>query len=87
MKRNVPRSAVRVEKARLNSLLSSVDVRVGEPEILVSADGRAATMRFRKSWEFKGAQPGSGEVMQELQWMKNEDGWKIKSERDLQVIR
>jgi serine/threonine protein kinase/ketosteroid isomerase-like protein len=87
LKRNVPRSAVRAEKARLNSLSSSVEVRIGEPETHVSADGRAATMRFRKSWEFKGAQPGSGEVMQELQWVKTEDGWKIKSERDVQVIR
>jgi serine/threonine protein kinase/ketosteroid isomerase-like protein len=87
LKRNVPRSAVRAEKARLMSQLSSVDVRVGEPETLISVDGRAATMRFRKSWEFKGAQPGSGEVVQELRWTQTDDGWKIRSERDVQVIR
>ena len=87
LKRNVPRSAVRAEKARLTSQSSSVEVRVGEPETLVGTDGRAATMRFRKSWEFKGIQPGSGEVVQELQWMKTDAGWKIKSERDVQVIR
>ncbi|MGB7924750.1 MAG: serine/threonine-protein kinase [Pyrinomonadaceae bacterium] len=88
LKRNVPRSAVRAEKARLMSQLSSIDVRVGEPETLIGSDGRAATMRFHKSWEFKGAQPGSGEVLQELQWTRDgDDGWKIRSERDVQVIR
>ncbi|MBD0327262.1 MAG: serine/threonine protein kinase, partial [Pyrinomonadaceae bacterium] len=86
-KRNVPRSEVRAEKARLVSQLTSIDVRVGEPDILISNDGRTATMRFHKSWEFKGAQPGSGEVLQELQWVKMSDGWKIKSERDVQVLR
>lgn len=44
-------------------------------------------MRFRKSWDFKGAQPGSGEVVQELRWRKFDTGWKIVSERDMQVIR
>lgn len=87
LRRDVLRSAVRAEKARLMSQLSSVDVRVGEPETLISSDGRAATMRFRKSWEFKGVQPGSGEVVQELHWARTDDGWKIKSERDVQVIR
>ena len=87
LKRNVPRSQVRAEKARLMSHLTSIDVRVGEPDILISNDGRTATMRFHKSWEFKGAQPGSGEVLQELQWEKMSDGWKIRSERDVQVVR
>jgi hypothetical protein len=87
LSRNVPRSSVRAEKARLMSQLTSIDVRIGEPDILISSDGRTATVRFHKSWEFKGAQPGSGEVLQELQWVKMSDGWKIKSERDVQVIR
>lgn len=87
LKRNVPRSAVRAEKARLNAQLSSVEVHIGEPETHIDAGGSAATMRFRKSWEFKGSQPGSGEVLQELQWTKTDAGWKIKSERDVQRIR
>jgi serine/threonine protein kinase len=86
LKRNVPRSDVRAEKARLMSQLTSIDVRVGEPDIIIGTDGRTATMRFNKSWEFKGAQSTGGEVVQELKWVKTGDGWKINSERDVQIV-
>jgi serine/threonine protein kinase len=87
LQRNASRQSVRAEKARLVSQLTSVDVRAGEPEINLNADGRTAIMRFQKSWDFKGAQPSSGEVVQELRWLKTADGWKIVSERDVRVIR
>ncbi|HEX8650344.1 MAG TPA: serine/threonine-protein kinase [Pyrinomonadaceae bacterium] len=87
LKRNVQRSDVRAEKARLMSQLTSIDVRVGEPDIAIGSDGRTATMRFNKSWEFRGAQSTGGEVVQELKWVKTSAGWKIKSERDVQVVR
>ena len=87
LKRNASRQSVRAEKARLLSQLTSADVRASEPEINISGDGRTATMRFQKSWDFKGAQPSSGEVVQELRWVKTDDGWKIISERDVRVIR
>jgi serine/threonine protein kinase/ketosteroid isomerase-like protein len=87
LQRGVSRQSVRAEKTRLLTQVSAVDVRAGEPEINLSGDGRTATMRFRKSWDFKGAQPSSGEVIQELRWMKTDAGWKITSERDIQVIR
>jgi serine/threonine protein kinase/ketosteroid isomerase-like protein len=86
-KRNVPLSAVRAEKSRLISQISSIDVRVGAPEIRINDDGRTAIMRFHKSWNFTGALSSSGEVVQELDWKKTESGWKIVSERDVQVIR
>jgi hypothetical protein len=35
----------------------------------------------------KGELNRTGEVLQELRWVKQEDGWKITSERDLRVIR
>jgi serine/threonine protein kinase len=87
LQRNASRQSVRAEKARLLSQVTSVDVRAAEPEINVSSDGRTAIMRFHKSWDFKGAQPSAGEVIQELRWLKTDDGWKIVSERDVQVIR
>jgi serine/threonine protein kinase len=87
LQHNASRQSVRAEKARLLSQVTSVDVRAAEPEINISSDGRTAIMRFHKSWDFKGAQPSSGEVIQELRWFKTDDGWKIISERDVQVIR
>jgi serine/threonine protein kinase len=86
-KRGISQAAVRAEKSRLFSQISSIDVKASAPEIRVSDDGRTATMRFHKSWDFVGAQSSSGEVVQELGWRKTDSGWKIVSERDVQVIR
>jgi serine/threonine protein kinase/ketosteroid isomerase-like protein len=87
LKRNAPLASVRAEKAGLMSQADSVNVRAGEPEIQFDPDGRTATMRFRKSWNFSGRRPESGEVIQELRWRRMESGWKIVSERDIEVIR
>jgi serine/threonine protein kinase len=86
-KRDISQAAVRAEKSRLFSQISSIDVKASALEIRVSDDGRAATMRFHKRWDFVGAQSSSGEVVQELGWRKTDAGWKIVSERDVQVIR
>jgi serine/threonine protein kinase/ketosteroid isomerase-like protein len=87
LKRNVPRAAVRDEKQRLIAQANTIELQTSQPEINLSNDGRSATMTFRKSWNFRGAQNSSGEVVQELRWLKTDDGWKIVSERDLGVIR
>jgi serine/threonine protein kinase/ketosteroid isomerase-like protein len=87
LKRNVPRAAVRDEKQRMIAQASSIELQTSQPEINVSNDGRNATMTFRKSWNFRGAQNSSGEVVQELRWVKTGEGWKIVSERDIGVIR
>jgi ketosteroid isomerase-like protein len=86
-KRNVPLSAVRAEKGRLISQINSIDVRAASTEIHLAPDGLSATMRFRKSWTYSGAQSQSGEVIQELTWKKIDSRWKIAGERDLEVIR
>jgi serine/threonine protein kinase len=86
-RRNATQAAVRAEKARLSSQANSIDVRASEPEIQLGADGQTATMRFHKSWNFSGNRPESGEVIQELRWRKTDSGWKIVSERDVEVIR
>jgi serine/threonine protein kinase len=87
LKRNVSHAAVRSEKTRLLSQYQNIEVRVGEPEIQFGADKETATMRFRKSWSFAGDAAGGGEVIQELRWRKTNAGWKITSERDIEVIR
>jgi serine/threonine protein kinase/ketosteroid isomerase-like protein len=87
LKRNTTQAAVRAEKSRLLARGQSINVRVGEPEIEISADGQTAIMRFHKSWRFDGAQTDSGAVIQELSWRKTDSGWKITSERDVEVIR
>ncbi len=86
-KRNTTQAAVRAEKTRLSLQANTIDVRAGEPEIKLDADGQTATMRFHKSWNFSGDRPESGEVIQELRWRKSDSGWKIVSERDVEVIR
>jgi serine/threonine protein kinase len=85
-KRNVQRKAVRAEKQRLIEQTSSIELETSQPEINLSNDGRTANMTFRKRWNFKGAQNSSGEVVQELRWIKTSEGWKITSERDIGVI-
>ena len=46
-------------------------------------------MYFRKTYAIrgKGKLNRTGEVLQELRWARQGDGWKIVSERDLRVIR
>lgn len=84
-KHNVARSAVRVEKQRLLEQANSIEMRASEPQTTINGD--TATMTFRKSWNFRGAQSSRGEVVQELRWVKTNQGWKISSERDIEVIR
>lgn len=86
-KRNVPRPLVRREKEGFLANVTSFNVQISEPELQLSADERTATMLFRKSYTSAGSQSKSGEVVQELRWIKTPSGWKISSERDVQVIR
>lgn len=85
--RNVARSAVLAEKRRVFARAEVVDVQAGPPEITLDGPD-AATMRFRKTYDIRGPQVSRrGEVVQELRWAKTSAGWKITSERDVQVIR
>lgn len=84
LSRNASRAAVREEKSRLFSHARAVDVRASEPEIRLSSDGSKAVMRFRKRYQID---ERGGEVLQELRWRRTPSGWRIVSERDLQVIQ
>jgi hypothetical protein len=85
--RNVPKSAVLAEKRRVFEEAKTIRIRMEPPQILVDADASSARMYFRKRYTINGRVDREGEVLQELRWVRGEDGWKIVSERDLRVIR
>lgn len=86
--RNVSRTFVRAEKARVFSNADVVEIRAEAPEIIFQEGGRTAVMRFRKTYAVgSGTKLRRGEVVQELRWRKMGSGWKIFSERDVRVMR
>jgi hypothetical protein len=85
--RDVPKSAVLAEKRRVFEQARTIKINMEPPQILVDDGARSARMYFRKKYVIKGRVNRRGEVLQELRWIKGDDGWKIVSERDLRVIR
>jgi serine/threonine-protein kinase len=86
--RDVSRAAVRAEKETLFGQTSRVQMAVSDITLRIGRDGRTAVSRFRKQYVIEaGGQARSGEVLQELGWTKTGEGWRIVSERDLQVYR
>jgi hypothetical protein len=85
--RNVPKSAVLAEKRRLFEEATTIRIRMEPPQILVDADASSARMYFRKQYRINGRIHREGEVLQELRWVRGEEGWRIASERDLRVVR
>lgn len=86
--RDVPRIAIEAEKRRVFEHADVIDIHTGEPDIAVDPMTRTARMRFRKRYVISGPRiDRRGEVVQELRWIETVDGWKIDSERDMQVVR
>lgn len=84
---NTSPDAMRAEKRRLLERAGQIDSRSGQPEIVLSPDGRRATMRFRKKYAVKEGQKNrAGELIQESQWIKSGNDWKIINRRDVKVI-
>lgn len=78
---------VRGEKKRVFSGVDEVDIRAEKPQIVLSRDGKTAKMLFRKKYNIKkGDRDRSGEVLQEMKWVKTKNGWKIVGERDVKVL-
>jgi hypothetical protein len=45
-------------------------------------------MRFRKQYVIRvDGRERRGEVIQQLQWQRTDEGWRIVGERDLRVLR
>jgi hypothetical protein len=86
--RNVSREFVRADRARLFQRADSIAVTAGDAEINMSRDDQTAAMRFRKGYVIKvDGRERRGEVIQQLQWERTAEGWKITSERDVKVLR
>jgi hypothetical protein len=86
--RNASRSAVLAEKRRVFNSAKTIDIKADAPQIIVEPGGKSARMYFRKSYTIDSSRRDrTGEVLQELRWEKQSEGWKIVSERDLRVIR
>ena len=85
--RDVPKHAVLAEKRRVFAQAQTVNIAMEAPQILIDAGARSGRMYFRKTYVIEGKVNRKGEVLQELRWVKQEDGWRITSERDLRVIR
>ena len=85
--RNVSQAFVRADRERLFQRADAIEVKTGAPEISMNGEDGAPTMRFRKSYVVKvDGREHRGEVVQQLQWRRTDDGWKIVSERDIKVL-
>jgi predicted lipid-binding transport protein (Tim44 family) len=74
--RNVSRDFVWSEKSRQFGNL--VEVRAARPDVVFGPDGQTATVTFRKRVV---TTDRSGEIRQDLDWVKTPRGWRIVGER------
>lgn len=73
--RNTSINDVRDEKKRVFDGVDAVNIETGKPKIMVSGNGKTATMLFRKKYSIKkGEQNRNGEVLQEMKWVKTKNG-------------
>lgn len=77
--RDVSNATVRREKIRRAA--GAAGIRADDPAIKYSDDRLKATTRFRKTDAMNSSRGRAG-VVQELIWLKTNDGWKIISERE-----
>jgi ketosteroid isomerase-like protein len=85
--RNVAREAVHAEKRRVFGAATRLEITTDTPTLELAGDGDTAVSRFRKRYHIE-APSGRrrGEVLQELRWARTPDGWRIISERDVEVL-
>ena len=83
---DVPKSAVIAEKRRVFERARKIEIEIEVPQVLIDPGANSARMYFRKTYDIAGNVNRSGEVLQELRWVKQPDGWKIVSERDIRVV-
>ncbi|MDT4895116.1 MAG: SnoaL-like domain [Acidobacteriota bacterium] len=85
--RNVSQDFVRADRVRLFQRADTIEVSVGAPEITISSDDRTATIKFRKGYVMKvQGRERRGDVIQQMQWRRTDEGWKIVGERDIRVL-
>jgi YD repeat-containing protein len=85
--RHVSQELVRADRARMFERAEAIEVSAGEPEIEMSTDEQTATIRFLKQYLIKvEGREYRGQVIQQMQWQRGDEGWKIVSERDIKVL-
>jgi ketosteroid isomerase-like protein len=86
--RKVSRDFVRADRTRLFQRADEIDVSTDAPEITISGDNLTATMRFRKGYVMKvQGREHRGDVIQQVDWRRTDEGWKIVGERDIRKLR
>ena len=85
--RDVSQDVVRADRKRLFQRADALEVKAGAPEIVISPDGRTASMLFTKESSMKlSGRERRSKVLQQLGWQLTGEGWKIVSERDIKVL-
>ncbi len=81
---NVPKRVVETIRSETFRDAVRAEVGVSKLDVRLDREGTAATIVFRKQFDFAGPRiDRRGTVMQELQWERTRAGWRIVSERDL----
>jgi hypothetical protein len=81
---NVPKRVVETIRSETFRDAVRAEVGVSKLDVRLDREGTAATIVFRKQFDFEGPRiDRHGTVMQELQWQRTRAGWRIVSERDL----
>ncbi|HEX8136171.1 MAG TPA: nuclear transport factor 2 family protein [Pyrinomonadaceae bacterium] len=85
--RDVSQELVRADRARMFERAEAIEVSAREPEIELSPDEQTSTIRFFKEYVIKlEGRERRGRVIQQLEWQRSGEGWKIVSERDIKVL-
>jgi hypothetical protein len=85
--RSVSQELVRADRARMFERAEAIEVSAREPEIQLGPDEQTSTIRFLKQYFIKvEGREYRGLVIQQLQWQRSGEGWKIVSERDIKVL-
>jgi len=85
--RDVPRDAVRAEKAKVFAAAHTLSITTDAPTVELLDDRVTAITRFRKRYVIEGPSVRRrGEVLQELRWIRTAGGWLIVGERDARVL-
>lgn len=82
----VSRAKVRADKERAYNMYNSVTVNISNLKITPDPEGSKAVAVFDKEWVFENEEKvNEGKVMQELEFEKINNEWKITSEKDLKI--
>jgi serine/threonine protein kinase len=88
LRHRVPRDVVEADKSKAFSAIKEVRVFELSDITIELASNSNATVKFRKKWDtsLASGKTFSGEEIEQLQLANLDGGWKIASERELQIV-